>query len=131
SGKDDIRRLTLTDLRTRLREHGLSVTGNKQTLIERLQATQPETPQKAATPTTTTVSHLLRQKLTQQQQLVNINSPSFAKNTEQSPDNAWARNIRMLEVRYREAKARRSLWSSTCIRPGADEHPNQHGRHQQ
>ncbi|XP_046867722.1 calcium uniporter protein, mitochondrial isoform X1 [Drosophila willistoni] len=92
-GKDDIRRLTLTDLRTRLREHGLSVTGNKQTLIERLQATQPETPQKAATPTTTTVSHLLRQKLTQQQQLVNINSPSFAKNTEQSPDDIFVEYV--------------------------------------
>ncbi|XP_062132672.1 calcium uniporter protein, mitochondrial isoform X2 [Drosophila sulfurigaster albostrigata] len=79
SGDDeDLKRLNLSDLRARLRARGLSATGRKQTLIERLETTTTTTT--AATPvtttTTTTSSNLSptcpgEETTQQQQQLVN------------------------------------------------------------
>lgn len=50
----DITRLTLTELRTRLRALGLSATGRKQTLVERLTNVAQNGAAAAATTTTTT-----------------------------------------------------------------------------
>ncbi|XP_034106697.1 calcium uniporter protein, mitochondrial isoform X1 [Drosophila albomicans] len=80
SGDDeDLKRLNLSDLRARLRARGLSATGRKQTLIERLETTTTATTTTAATPvtttSTTTSSNLSPtcpgEETTQQQQLVN------------------------------------------------------------
>lgn len=48
----DFGRLNLSDLRARLRARGLSVTGRKQTLIERLETTTAATAAEATTTTT-------------------------------------------------------------------------------
>jgi len=79
---EDLKRLNLSDLKARLRARGLSTTGKKQTLIERLETTTATTTTVAtatteATPvTTTTTSNNLSptcswEETTQQQQLVN------------------------------------------------------------
>ncbi|XP_034483911.1 calcium uniporter protein, mitochondrial isoform X1 [Drosophila innubila] len=70
---EDLRRLNLSDLRARLRERGLSATGRKQTLIERLETTTittttTTTTTAATTPTSNNLSPICHGEETTQQQ---------------------------------------------------------------
>lgn len=84
----DFGRLNLSDLRARLRARGLSVTGRKQTLIERLAttATTSATEAAATSSTAATSSNLSpsrpqEQQGQQQQQLVNYTGSYTATNS--------------------------------------------------